>query len=161
MNSVVFLKVRIWNVDNIQNKHIKITKNTVKVLGNRSYSTKIDKNVIKPLTPPKSIKPSIFSTMDIETITHNKIKVPIAISHHNGKTNKTVVFLINHKLIETNLDLALKTLWKNYFDYLVKNKTFTVFIHNLGSFDGYFLYKALLNHFSPKNVSCIIDKSYK
>lgn len=35
-----YFKVRVWNMDNFQNKHIKITKNTIKVLGNRNYTTR-------------------------------------------------------------------------------------------------------------------------
>jgi len=37
----------------------------------------------------------------------------------------------------------------------------TIFFHNLGSFDGFFLYKALLNHFDPDKVETIIDDSNK
>jgi hypothetical protein len=33
----------------------------------------------------------------------------------------------------------------------------TIFAHNLGEFDGYFLYKALLKHYNIKNVTSLID----
>lgn len=35
----------------------------------------------------------------------------------------------------------------------------TVFAHNLGEFDGYFLFKGLLNQYNPENVTSIIDHS--
>jgi hypothetical protein len=35
----------------------------------------------------------------------------------------------------------------------------TIFVHNLGNFDGYFLYRALLIHFTPSYVSCLIDNN--
>jgi len=51
--------------------------------------------------------------------------------------------------------LALKNLWINYFNYLeniIKNSEtlneLTIFAHNLGDFDGYFLYKGLMKHYT-------------
>ena len=159
IDAIQFFKVRVFNMDNLQNKHIKISKDGIKVLGNRNYSTQITKSLIKPLNAPKSIKPSNFNTMDIETIGINNVQIPIAISHHNGVKNKTELFLINHLLLQTNLEKTLKNLWSSYFDYLIKLNVKTIFVHNLGTFDGYFLYKAMLNHFTPSSVSCIIDSN--
>ena len=44
------------------------------------------------------------------------------------------------------MDLALQNLWKRFFEFLInKNHSdfHTIFAHNLGEFDGYFIYKAL------------------
>jgi len=32
-----------------------------------------------------------------------------------------------------------------------------IFVHNLGNFDGFFIYKCLSNRFKPLEVSCLID----
>jgi hypothetical protein len=116
-----------------------------------------------------SVKP-IF-TMDLETIAINGIEVPVAISscvacgewHHNQEVNK--IFLIDHILLQTNQELAVKQLWNKYFTYLedVVNTEITIvdkltiFAHNLGGFDGYFLYKGLMNHYNPEHISSLID----
>jgi hypothetical protein len=56
-------------------------------------------------------------------------------------------------------------LWNQYFNYLksvldnnitIENKL-VIFAHNLGNFDGYFLYKGLMSCFNPENISSIID----
>lgn len=77
-------------------------------------------------------------------------------------------FMINHVLLQINKDLALTLLWKEYLDFVtsfnvIENKGVvdTIFFHNLGSFDGYFLYKALLNYAEPSNIETIIDDANK
>ena len=56
-------------------------------------------------------------------------------------------------------------MWNQYFNYLksvldnnitIENKL-VIFAHNLGNFDGYFLYKGLMSCFNPENISSIID----
>jgi len=37
----------------------------------------------------------------------------------------------------------------------------TIFAHNLGSFDGYFIYKALMSHFECDDVSMVVDDQNK
>jgi len=65
--------------------------------------------------------------------------------------------------LECSASLAVKDLWKQYFDYIIaanaRSGSNLIFAHNLGSFDGYFLYKALVNHFDPTIVNCLIDES--
>jgi hypothetical protein len=62
-----------------------------------------------------------------------------------------------------NKDLALKQLWKRYFDYIFSygEAIYTIFFHNLGSFDGFFLYRALLKYSIPGCVNTIIDDANK
>ena len=76
--------------------------------------------------------------------------------------------MIDHNLLVLDKDLAISILWREYFDYIIsfdnsrKGKNVaTIFSHNLGSFDGYFLYKALLNYINPNQVDTIIDDSNK
>lgn len=37
----------------------------------------------------------------------------------------------------------------------------TIFVHNLGAFDGYFIFKYLTPFYKPKNINTIIDKQNK
>lgn len=41
----------------------------------------------------------------------------------------------------------------------IYNDELTIFAHNLRDFDGYFLYKGLLNYYPVKDVNCLIDES--
>ena len=101
--------------------------------------------------------------MDIETIKHNGYQTPIAISSCGPKGSK--LFLVDHLLLKTDSDLAVKQLWFKYFDYLISEVVtigldkITIFAHNLGDFDGYFSFKGLLNNYNPENISSIIDHS--
>ena len=107
--------------------------------------------------------------MDLETIEFNKLQIPIAISscgfYNNNLDNQ--IFLIDHILLQTDPDLALQDLWNKYFNYLKKvidnepsiEGKLTIFAHNLGNFDGYFLYKGLMLCYNPDHVTCIMDES--
>ena len=108
-------KVRVFNMDLIKNKNIKITKNTItsttqltkKVNNappNRSYSTSCNSYTNNKVIKPKSYKDVMigmenkFMTMDIETIKdlHNNSQTPIAITLCNESNNK-LLFLPNNK----------------------------------------------------------------
>jgi hypothetical protein len=53
---------------------------------------------------------------------------------------------------------ALKLFWLEFIDYLINNDLPEhIFLHNLGDFDGYFIFKALANYFPPENVNTIVD----
>jgi hypothetical protein len=105
--------------------------------------------------------------MDLETIPYNNSELVVAISscgYYKGLTD-TKIFLIDYDLLLKDSKLAVQTLWNDYFNYLETifineesiGSKLTIFAHNLGEFDGYFLYKALLNHYNVKNVSSLID----
>lgn len=143
-------------------------------MGHKGYQSMINPLSIynkKGQLKQKFIKP-IF-TMDIETIYLDVVKseVPIAISscgyYQDHIDNK--IFLIDPKLLLKDHETALKQLWKEYFNYLDEvfrnedsiTSKLTIFAHNLGNFDGYFLYKALLNHYPIKNVNSLIDERNK
>ena len=45
-----------------------------------------------------------------------------------------------------DVDLALQDLWNRFFNFLdqeYQNEFGTIFVHNLGGFEGYFIYKGL------------------
>jgi len=163
------------NVDSYNN--FKNHKTNYLINQTRTYSSLTPKHWSKGLITPISLfnkvgklkleNPVPIFTMDLETINFNNIQVPIAISScgvNKGKL-ESKLFLIDHLILTSDLELAVKTLWNQYFNYLEKldidhniNKL-TIFAHNLGDFDGYFLYKGLMNHYNPENVSSIIDES--
>jgi hypothetical protein len=98
-----------------------------------------------------------------------KSQVVIAISScgfYNGKLDNQI-FLIDHILLQNNVELALQDLWNRYFNYLknvIDNEillegSLTIFAHNLGNFDGYFLYKGLMKCYNPDHVTSIVDES--
>ncbi len=97
----------------------------------------------------------------------NNIQVPIAISSCGVNNSKieSKLFIIDHILLNSNYELAVKNLWQKYFNYLESLditqsvEKLILFAHNLGDFYGYFLYKGLMNHYNPENVSSIIDES--
>lgn len=186
--TIIRFVVKVWNVDNKQNLHIKQTHNTLKWsrryfnqqnispsslrLFSTSTITKAShwsKGLITPLSLYKNNgklkleNPKPFFTMDLETINFNNIQVPIAIS--SSSANESKLFLIDHVLLQSNSELAVKQLWSKYFTYLEKldvnliGQGLTIFAHNLGKFDGYFLYKALMNHYNPDIITSIIDDS--
>jgi len=158
-----------------------ILKNNQLIIGlTRSYSTLTNRKWYKGLINPislynkkgilkqQSIKP-IF-TMDLETIYLESVKSEVVIAISSCGVNNGVIenkiFLIDPTLLLTNSELATKELWNKYFNYLksvletnitIKDKL-VIFAHNLGNFDGYFLYKGLMSCYNPENVSSIIDE---
>ncbi len=91
ISTIPLFRVRVFNMDLVRNKHIKITKNATK-LNKRYYSTnpilnneslKRDKNIlyIKPLKRPEELKLNKFMSMDLETVSGiNNSQIPIAIT---------------------------------------------------------------------------------
>ena len=108
-----------------------------------------------------------FGTMDIETINVNNKQIPIAISMAWSKLAdvKAVpnckLFLINRQIFTKNMDRAVLDLFTRYFDFVSKLPPHTIFVHNLGSFDGYFIMKYLTLKYENNKVSSIIDDSNK
>src|SRR4030095_15044721 len=66
VDKVPKFKISVWNMDNLANKNIKITKPLVKnkILGVRGYHTN---NVINPLKSDFIVE-GVLSAMDIETV---------------------------------------------------------------------------------------------
>jgi DNA polymerase type B, organellar and viral len=143
----------------------------------RSYH----QNYIKPLKNKQGdkfynyedLKP--FSTMDIETITlknFDNLQIPVSISSCSSTNlDKAEIFLIDNislQLAINNNDLntmeeLVNKLWKEYIEYILKNPILfsTIFVHNLGKFDGLFLYKGLLSNLDKKCVTSLIDEQNK
>ena len=78
---------------------------------------------------------------------------------------KSKIFLLDYNLFKSDSNMAINKLWCDYFNFIKENIHLfdTVFVHNLGSFDGFFLYKALCNNYfnHPDSISTIIDDKNK
>lgn len=54
-------------------------------------------------------------------------------------------------------ELALNNLWFDFLNYITNYSIEYIFVHNLGNFDGYLIYKGLSEKLEPKFVNTIID----
>ena len=164
IESIPAFEVLVWNVDNLTNKHIKVTSDS------RVYSEKATTNSGFPLIQKRGyhsisnlkkrdrVNPQNFATLDLETVELDGFQTPIAISLTSSLESR--IFLINPDLFNKDPSKAVTRLWEDFFNYIETpdNTNYkTIFIHNLGDFDGIFLFKALSNHYSPDSLNTIID----
>lgn len=178
------------NTSKRQNKPLFPTKNSPlkfyngKVINNLYSSSQINKfniraynskeNYFTPLTKKENFLDNYKNivTVDIETMflndTTKHVPVMITIAYYNiNKYNKLITnfFLINiHDIKNEGYEYAANNMWQNFFNYLLDyiDPSSVIFTHNLGSFDGLFIYYNLLN--KTKNInknSSIIDKDNK
>jgi DNA polymerase type B, organellar and viral len=178
---IPYFLVKVWNADILENKQIKVTRSTLTLqdkvrtsstIANSKrifHTSSIQNELINSYKNEELIKPykksnllgvvaDRFATMDIETMEYNGKQIPVAISIVNyGNSSK--IFVLDRTI---KIELAIKNLWFEFFNF-IENESFTktIFVHNLGSFDGYFIYKYLSMHAKPENVSTIIDQHNK
>lgn len=125
-----------------------------------------NENFITPIENKLDDAIENLSAMDIETILINDVHHPISISiSWNCKVDgyKTKLFIVDNELFLIDKDKAIQELFKNFFNFIVDNygKFKYIFVHNLGSYDGYFIYKQLSNFYESDKVDCIIDDKNK
>lgn len=164
-------KIRVWNMDNYANKDIKITKralpnkNSKRLTSIRNYSTINNNNFITPIKNDYIVDKSKISTMDIETIEFKGIQIPILITvaYLNGFNIEANKFLLDKDLFLESEFLAIKKLWDDLFIFITNNNILfkNIFVHNLGSFDGYFIHKALSIYCDINDIKTIIDNKNK
>lgn len=177
---IPYFEILVWNVDEYRNKHIKITKSTLSpyklkklninygLLKSKQHLFKNKLNIreyhnnsssyIKPIKDIIPILPNEIAAMDIETMEFNGKQIPVAISLVSGYDKQLFIIKCPEQLDVNSIKLAVDELWSNYFTYIIKNNNIKfIFLHNLGSFDGYFNYKYLSNLFEPNTISTIID----
>ena len=109
----------------------------------------------------KNIKLNKFSVVDIETMCHKGKQIPVLISHYDP-VNGSQLFEINHNYIKNSeYEKGVKVLFSGYFIYLRKCHISLIFAHNLGGFDGYFLFKYiyLASGWEPRDLEVMIDDS--
>lgn len=138
----------------------------------RKYSTKAN---IRDFTP---LKPCVLSqletvmcstniiSMDVETMRSSlgDVQIPILISiayRVNTGEIKALKFMIDNNVIQhKGVKFACNLLWSELFNFISENISpkSVIFSHNLGGFDGFFLFQGLLNNLDRKNIHTIIDK---
>ena len=130
--------------------------NTLRKLGNRSYST-----AITPIKKGNIIAAPIV-TMNIKNVTIDNENVPCLISlTHSNPLNKGLISKPFSLRTNINMIMAMNTLWSNVFKYIISNHKFkTIFVHNLAE-SGLYIYKYLFQSFSKSSISCIIDNDNK
>ncbi len=161
----------------------RVEANTNKINISRGYHTdaSIQNESIKTKSNPtygKSITPlskaasidnlGSISTMDVETITaYNGEQIPAAISiaYTDGGVLHSKFFKINYLKLDVrsnkSIKMCVRNLWSQYFHFILSNPSLFKhnFVHNLGRFDGIFLYKGLLAVCPPEAISTIVDDS--
>lgn len=163
-------RVRVWNMDVYLNEDIKINKNVslktqTQLIKSPAIRREYSTNSIKPFK--NNIVSGIsnpISTIDIETIDYLGNQIPVCISMaYLSQENKVIgkLFLIDHNLLLKNAELAVNKLWDEYIKYILSRHFKYVFAHNLGGFDGGFIYKSLSERFKPEFVRTIIDHHNK
>lgn len=172
VDGIPLFRIRVWNADLLSNANIKINKDSrlfgngfqirgfhtigfQQIRGFKSLRVLPTSNNIKPLNN-KKVRGNSFYTLDIETVNVNGFQTPVAISFHGYKINK--LFIIRSNI---NINSQVDNLFSKFFSFIINlegnNNNSTIFIHNLGSFDGIFLYKYLSKMFNPDQINSIID----
>jgi hypothetical protein len=126
-----------------------------------------DLNLIKPLKIPNNINKILIATIDLETIELNNNQIPISISFSYIFKGEiiTIFELIDYNLLLDNPEKALKFLWLNFMNKVnnLNLHKIVIFSHNLVSFDGYFIFKGLLElpNVNINKVNSIIDELHR
>ena len=190
-NNILNVTVRVWDMSNIANRKIKVPnylKTNIRLTrisqGNiklerirRSYhTTSSKKNNFTPLSKVniKNLSKIKIATLDIETMYFNnsftqtrdkKLQTPILItcSYLDENDNLKSFYTLINKFYINNLEYGVFDLWSRFFNKFFKTikNDVVIFTHNLGDFDGYFIYKALLNIYNQQSLETIIDKHNK
>ncbi len=126
-----------------------------------------DLHLIKPLKTSKNINKKLIATIDLETIELKNTQIPISISFSYFLNNQliTIFELIDYNLLLENPEEAIKSLWLKFMNKIndLNLHNCIIFSHNLGSFDGYFIFKGLLElpGVNIDKVNSIIDDFHR
>ena len=166
------LQIKLWDYEFNSIKNKISTKNSNHKSRRSFHSSCVNNknrnlNVIKPLKTPQTVNKIKIGAIDIETIEFNNIQLPISISFSYNINDKifTIFKLIDYNLLLKDSDKAVKLLWLDFMNVLneLKLNKCIIFSHNLGSFDGYFIFKGLLElpDIDLDKVSSIIDDFHR
>lgn len=134
------------------------------------------KNTISPIQVNKTINLNSFAAMDIETIDYKGVQLPILITLTYSKVSydlhKNKSYIMQEPILFEMESSYIKNyeyirgsqrMFNKFFKFVIKNKINNIFTHNLGSFDGYFIIKALTTYLknSAVHVNTLIDKQHR
>jgi hypothetical protein len=134
-----------------------------KDLGVRKYSTMVSNRFKISKLKKVSVNLKSIATVDIETVLdENGVHVPIAISTVSADFSK--LFIVDSMLFQKDSKLAVSNLFKEYLEFMEsQKKSYIIYAHNLGGYDGYLLYKnfLLLDVSKINNFKSLIDGDHK
>lgn len=109
-----------------------------------------------PLNGLENLSKANVATLDCETIVYNKLELTwlVTFVREDGIEK---YFIIDRDLFFLNPEEAVTSLWIDVFNYLTLYHKGNVLVHNLGAFDGYFIYKYASILFGPTYVNSLID----
>ena len=131
--------------------------------------------MLKKVDKEKLLKnKKIIITMDIETVKGNKqVPILLTVKFLNKKGELDYFYTLVNKNLLHDPKAAVLDLFKRFYlnlksildtSPLKSLKNHTIYCHNLGGFDGYYIYKALFHFCDFNNITSILDKtinSYK
>ena len=121
---------------------------------------------IKSLTAKPNLKLKNFASLDIETIEHEGVQVPVCIYLAYNKRGSLPInkcFLLhNPDLGRSTINSATHSLWLEFIAFSKREFSRStvdncIFVHNLGGFDGYMIYKGLFKVLEPHKIQTLID----
>ena len=126
--------------------------------------------LIKPLTVKAKVSLKSLATLDIETIEHEGEQIPVCLSLVYNKNGTTIIdktFVLNNPEVGfTTINTSIQNLWLEFIVF--SNEIFSrstgdncIFVHNLGGFDGYMIYKGLFKVLEPHKIQTLIDADNK
>lgn len=133
-------------------KQAEVMKSKPFVSGRRDYSTMIRALRAKTL----NFKKKNLMVFDIETVHEDKSFIPYAIGIRSSSLNK-IFYITDYE--EKDFVSRSKFMMKDFISFLINctgSSNKTIFAHNLGNFDGYFLLKGLLEN--NIKVNLLIDE---
>ena len=69
---------------------------------------------------------------------------------------KGKLFIIDHELLLKENEFSL-FVWNEWYKFILERNFKFIFVHNLGNFDGYYIYKILNQLCEPNLLNTIID----
>lgn len=166
------LHVKLWDYNFQSRIKGQNTNNSIHKFGRSFHNSSLisnnkDLNLISPLKTPKVINKISIAAIDLETVKVNNDQLPVSISFSyifKGEI-KTIFELIDLNQLLENPDKAIGMLWLNFMNRLnnLNLHKCVIFSHNLGSFDGYFIFKGLLGlpNINLDKVNSIIDDFHR
>lgn len=166
-----FISVEVWVPKNEKLASIKNLKRKTSMIQKRSYSTSVkqkNKWSINPLDSGGASSKNKICTLDVETMNlFDGLQVPVAITfaYKIKKEMHCFIILIDHKLLQSDKDAAILKLWKDLYEKVESlnlGTHLTIYSHNLGAFDGYYILPSLYSHSeNPRSVNMSVDDRNK
>lgn len=153
-DAVEFVSVKIFKLSDKKGESNAIKPSK----GSRAYSTigvRKNRNDINPLVKKEKYNEKI-GVLDIETVVVNNIHIPYAIGYM-VKNNKKMFYLADYG---SKFSICKDKMMRDFINnFLIDCQGHYIYVHNLGSFDGYFLLKEFEKY--VEDLDILMDKQNK